>query len=37
MTMKMFRKVLDPVLYRVVGHSGPHNLLAGQHGKHLPG
>ena len=30
MTMKIFRKVLDPALYMVVGHSGPHDLLPGQ-------
>jgi hypothetical protein len=30
MTMKIFRKVLDPYLYVVVGHSGPVSLLPGQ-------
>jgi hypothetical protein len=30
MTMKIFRKVLDPYLYMVVGHSGPRTLLPGQ-------
>jgi hypothetical protein len=29
MTMKIFRKVADPATFMVVGHEGPHTLVAG--------